>query len=399
MLSERSENIASFDLVIVSPHLGDGGSQRVITTLANYWNRSGRRICVITLFRDKAVYALDEGVALINVQQGYSHKLNPSSASIFQKVKGVLWGGLRLMGLDALFGKYYHYYNLIIYLRKTLTLYKSDVVLSFIGSTNLMTILACRGLGRKVVISERNDPGRQRLEQPWDWLRSVLYKRADIVTANTRHALETMRQYVQAEKLVFVPNPLLSKKSKNDLRTISEIDGPFILTVGRHHPQKAQDVLLQAFQLLPKTMAHWQLVLMGQGELTSQLQALSRELGIAERVLWPGQVENPFSYYRSASIFALPSRHEGMSNALLEAMHCGLPAIVSDACPGSLELVKNNINGLVIPVDNPQALANAIVRLAEDKNLRNSLGAAAKANTADYKLTTVLKKWETVLGI
>lgn len=399
MVSERSENTSSFDLVIVCPHLGDGGSQRVITTLANNWNRSGKRICVITLFRDTAVYTLDEGVTLTNVQQDYSHKLNPSSVSIFQKVKGVLWGGLRLIRLDARFGKYYHYYNLIIYLRKTLLRYKSDVVLSFIGSTNLITILACRGLGRKVVISERNDPGRQRLEQPWDRLRPILYKRADIVTANTMHALETMRRYVQSEKLVFVPNPLLPKRSMNDVRKISGIDGPFILAVGRHHPQKAQDILLQAFQLLPKTMAHWQLVLIGQGELTIQLQKLARELGIAERVLWPGQVENPFSYYRSASIFALPSRHEGMSNALLEAMHCGLPAIVNDACPGSLELVKNDINGLVTPVDNPQALAKAIVRLAEDENLRNSLGAAAKAYTADYELMTVLKKWETVLGL
>lgn len=399
MVSEKSEKTSSFDLVIVCPHLGDGGSQRVITTLANNWSRSGRRICVITLFRDKAVYALDKDVTLINVQKDYSHKLNPSSTSIFQKVKGVMWGGLRFVGLDARFGKYYHYYNLIIYLRKALSLYKSGVVVSFIGSTNLMTILASRGLGRKVVISERNDPERQRLEQPWNWLRPILYKRADIVTANTMHALKTMRQYVQPEKLVFVPNPLLPKKNKDDGQKGTGINSAFILTVGRHHPQKAQDILLQAFQLLPKALAHWQLVLIGQGELTSHLQKFSRELGIAERVHWPGQIENPFPYYRSASIFALPSRHEGMSNALLEAMHCGLPAIVSDACPGSLELVKNNINGLVTPVDNPQALANAIVRLAEDENLRNSLGAAAKAYTADYELTTVLKKWETVLGI
>ena len=90
------------------------------------------------------------------------------------------------------------------------------------------------------------------------------------------------------------------------------------------------------------------------------MMAAADELEIASRVDWHGRQPDPFFYYRSSDIFLMPSRHEGSPNALLEAMSQGLPPIVTDCLPGALEVVEHDVTGLVVPVDDPEALASPI---------------------------------------
>ena len=95
----------------------------------------------------------------------------------------------------------------------------------------------------------------------------------------------------------------------------------------------------------------------------------------------------------------LPSRVEGTPNALLEAMSCGLPVVVSDGAPGPLELVEDGVTGLVVPVNDAAALAAAMRRLASDGELCCRLGAAARARVSEYDLPRALVAWESVLGL
>jgi len=165
--------------------------------------------------------------------------------------------------------------------------------------------------------------------------------------------------------------------------------------------QKAYDVLLNAFKIISPKLENWRLVILGKGELKRELHQLSEELGISHLVDWKGHVSNPYKYYSMADIYVLPSRHEGMSNSLLEAMCFGLPYIVSDACQGSLEQINDSGsgNGLVVPVDNHFALADAILKLANDEKMRKEIGNAAKKTIRQFDLPVVLKKWEEILGL
>ncbi len=152
-----------------------------------------------------------------------------------------------------------------------------------------------------------------------------------------------------------------------------------LLFVGRLHRQKGLDVLLAAFASLIQQhpRLNLRLQVLGEGPLRESLMLLAFELGIASRVEWVGQTEQVMDYLQQADIFVLPSRAEGISNALLEAMACGLPVIVSKI-PGNADVVEHGRNGLLFSVDDQSSLASALTLLLTRADLRERLGRAAR---------------------
>ncbi len=358
------------DIALVISNLGSGGAQRVLTILANYWAQKGRRICVITYADiEEDFFPLYSSVRRIAIPFAATSK--------------------------TLFHGFMANLRRIIAIRRTLQEADAKVILSFVAVTNIRAILASLSLDSKVIVSERNDPQRQSSGWIWDRLRQLLYRWADVVTANSHGTLEAMRRYVPEHKLALVPNPIeppaLNARKKKTSSTI--------LNVGSLTHQKAHDILLKAFACMSPRFLGWKLAIVGDGKLRKTLCDQAESLGISDRVDWHGQVRNVYEYYDSADIFVLPSRYEGMPNALLEAMSCGLPAIVSDASPGPLEYVKHGVTGLVAPVDDAPALAAAIERLIDDPPLRCRLGIAARERVAECSLASVIRVWEEVLGL
>lgn len=169
--------------------------------------------------------------------------------------------------------------------------------------------------------------------------------------------------------------------------------------MGRLVEDKAQDVLLDAFAQTGEAFKDWRLAIVGDGRLGGRLRAQAKALGIAARVDWHGIVPDPYHFYRSAHVFALPSRVEGTPNVLLEAMSCGLAVVVSDGAPGPLELVEDGVTGLIVPVNDPAKLAAALRRLGNDGELRARLGAAARERVTEYDLPHALGAWESIVGL
>lgn len=401
----------SADLILVCNSLDAGGIERVVSTLANEWCRRGRRVCVITLHDRRRFYELDPAIHHIVIDRAGLNRVAELLRWIANRLRsdgpprwwvlGILFGAL----YSTFYKRLYRTYHAFVYaceaslLRRALRRIESPLVVALGTPINIIALKACRGLGRRLIISERNDPKRLSRYKQWDVLARRLYNDADLVTANTRGALRDMSEYVDAGKLVFVPNPLALSKGGSGNGHATTTSAPFILNVGRMVSDKAQDILLEAFAQLGDEFKEWRLALVGDGRLEAELRLKAAGLGIEERVQWHGVVRDPYLFYHSAAIFALPSRVEGTPNALLEAMSCGLPVVVSDGAPGLLELVEDGVTGLVVPVNDAAALASALRRLARNAELRRRLGQAARERVSEYDLPCAVNAWETALGM
>jgi glycosyltransferase involved in cell wall biosynthesis len=283
----------------------------------------------------------------------------------------------------------------IVRLRRALREAGAPVAIAFVAQTAVLTGLASIGLPLRVVAAERNDPQHHDLGPIWNHLRRFAYRRADLVTANSRGVVEALADFVPRGRLAFLPNPLPAPPACKPAR----LSAPTILSIGRLNRQKAHDVLLRAFALFATERPDWRLAIMGEGPEEMRLRELASHLGIASQVDWLGRQDSPYPFLRACRIFVLASRHEGMPNALLEAMSCALPCIVSDGSPGPLELVQDGANGLVVPVDDAEALAGAIKRLAADQSFAEALGAQARKSVKNHAPDAALKVWDEALGL
>jgi glycosyltransferase involved in cell wall biosynthesis len=398
------------EIILVANSLDAGGIERVVSTLANEWARRGRKVSVVTLHDRRRFYQLDKSVHHVVIDRRGLNRLAELMRWLAARLRSD--GPPRYLLLNLLINKLYELsyrrlygiYATVVYgiealfLRRVLSRIESPLIVSFGTSLNIITLKACRGLNRRLVISERNDPKRLRRYKSWDLLARKLYNRADLVTANTRRALDEMSGYVDANRLAFVPNPLVLSDTPGPSDSTAST-APLILNVGRMVWDKAQEVLLEAFAMLGEELPEWRLAVVGDGRLENELRERATGLGIHDRIDWHGIVPDPYVHYRNATIFALPSRVEGTPNALLEAMSCGLPVIVSDGAPGPLELVQDGKTGLVVPVNDAPALAAALSRLAKDDGLRNRLGAAARERVSEYDLPRAIAAWESTIGL
>ena len=151
---------------------------------------------------------------------------------------------------------------------------------------------------------------------------------------------------------------------------------------------KAFDVLLDAWVQVNRDCPEANLTFVGGGDPSPWIDR-ARKIGIANSIVFAGRVPHTEPFYRQAGLFTLPSRFEGMSNALLEAMSWGLPCVVSDI-PGNCAVIDHEVNGFVVPFNNAVALAEAIVRLLKNPSLRSSLGSnARKKAESEYDVRRV----------
>jgi GalNAc-alpha-(1->4)-GalNAc-alpha-(1->3)-diNAcBac-PP-undecaprenol alpha-1,4-N-acetyl-D-galactosaminyltransferase len=358
------------DVTMVINDLGNGGTQRVYSTIANEWARRGRKVCVITRAKpDTDFHKLDN-----NITRYVCGGIGTSSS----KISG-LWRNIRR----------------IIRLRKAISKADAPVTVAAVAPMAVLSIIAATGLPTRLIVAERNDPGRQSYGSVWDLLRRLLYPKADLVTANSYGALTSLSAFVSSKKLKYLPNPLqASGNSHSDIAR-----RPLILNVGRMYPQKAQSVLIKAFAVVAPARPAWKLAFAGTGPMFDELKSLSADLNVSDRIEWLGVVEDLSANYAETSIFVLPSHYEGMPNALLEAMKWQLACIVSDASPGPLEVIKDKSNGLVFPVDDVNSLAEAMAVLMDDEKSRKNFGQLAHDKSLEFEIDEVLVIWDEVLNL
>ena len=172
---------------------------------------------------------------------------------------------------------------------------------------------------------------------------------------------------------------------------------PLILAMGYlKDDQKGFSYLLEALEIVNRTKPA-RLIIIGNGK-KEKLEELSRKLSIRDRTDFFSTVPNPFPYMAKADIFACSSLYEGLSNVILEALALGKPVISTDHKHGADEIIENGKSGILVPARDPQKMADAILRVLEDAELRRSLEEEAKKRSESFSMDKMISGYEKLLS-
>ncbi len=361
--------VRPFRLTAVISSLEMGGAERIMATLTGAWVERGWDVVLLTLgaSTEEPYFELDQRVDV--------HYLN-----LYRPSHGVV---------DGLANNT----RRLRVIRAAIRSSHPDLILSFMVQTNVLTALASVGLGIPVVVEEHSDPSVHRVTLPWRLLRHLTYPLAAVVVALSAPALDALG-LARGRRGRVVPNPVMLPPPGK----VVPSDPPVIVAIGRLVPEKGFDNLLAAFAMVAERHLEWQLEIWGEGPERGVLEQLRSSLGLADRVQMPGATRRPYEVLRRANLFVMSSRFEGFGNVLGEAMACGLPVVSVDCPSGPRQLIRDGIDGLLVPPDDVGALATGMERLIVDQGLARDLASRAPEVVDRFALSAVLERWDSVFG-
>ena len=339
-----------------------GGANRVMANLANHFSERGAEVVLINDIipeKDVPEYEICKSIKRIFLD---IHSTSPIISNIKRICK----------------------------LRHIIKKENPNIVLSFMGPPNIRMLLAGLGLRYPKIVSVRNDPYKEYGSGLVKIITNFIFKFADGCVFQTQDASRYFSRSLQKKsKIIF--NPV-----GNQFYKVTQVSNPHnVVTVGRLSPQKNQALLITAFTKIAHDFPNENLIIYGEGELRNDLEDLAREYGIEERVVLPGRISYISEKLSEAKIFVLPSDYEGMPNALMEAMAVGIPVISTDCpCGGPKILIEDESQGILVPCNNAEALAQALCRLLKDDDLREKMGAAGEKRALMFKPDVIFSHWE-----
>lgn len=285
-------------------------------------------------------------------------------------------------------------------LTRLLRLFHPDLLHTWLFTANAYGRWAALRAGvTHLVASERStDPRKPRLNRLIDrWLA----RRTDRIVANCHSVRDVYlrRLDLPPQRILVIPNGLQLQPADDDARAQLRAkeglpdDALVFVTAGRLERNKAVDDLLRAFARLLTEVPQGYLIVLGGGPELAALAALADRLGVAERVIFLGQVADVAEVLDGADVFVFASLYEGLPNAVLEAMSAGLP-VVTTAVGGIPEVVSDGETGFLVPTRRPEELAERMLRLARDGDLRRRLGGAARERVGEFTMERMVRSYE-----
>ncbi|MBR6729510.1 MAG: glycosyltransferase [Clostridia bacterium] len=267
-----------------------------------------------------------------------------------------------------------------------------DIVLTLGVPLSVITVPACLGIKTKHIISERNNPATFTGKKITKIISRILMHKAEGYVFQTTDARDFYGGRIAKQSKV-IPNPLFNTENM----PAQPFDGPrkkTIVSVGRLNTQKNQKMLIEAFAEIADRYPEYRLVIWGEGPEETGLKALIEKLQVSQRVILPGPSRKVLQEIYQDSVFVLPSDFEGMPNALMEALALGLPCISTDCpCGGPRALIRNMENGILVPVNDKEALKDKLCYLLEHPQEAQTMGAKAFTIREEYHVNRICRMW------
>lgn len=340
-----------------------GGAERTLAFLAKHFMERGHAVSVVTLYSpEKDFYALPS-------------KMNRKTLGMTRPAQ------------------IFHQFPL---LRRTILSTEPEVIISFLDKMNVMTLTSMWGTEVPVIVCERTDPSGYSIGPIWDQLRWWTYRAATGIVVQSKGTADYFLPKLK-DKISIIPNPVTRPASSDRLPDTS-LPKPCMVGMGRLVAEKRFDLLIRAFAQIKDQYPEWTLVILGEGPLRGELERLRDAVGLAHRLLLPGRAQNPDDLLKQADLFVLSSSVEGFPNALCEAMACGLPVIATDCPSGPREIVRDGIDGLLVPNQDEAALSKAMDRLMSKEEERRRLAARAVEVVDRFGVEKVAEMWEALFA-
>jgi glycosyltransferase involved in cell wall biosynthesis len=354
--------------------LSGGGAERVTANLANHWAAKGWDITIVTLTPPSLDF----------------YELHPKVGRIALELTGET--------RNVLAGLWKNLHR-VRALRQVLRQVQPDIALALMSTANVILALATRGLAQVCAIgSERIHPPQLPLGAHWGALRRSTYGQLAAVVALTQESAEWLRMHTRAQQVAIIPNmalwPLAVQAPRLIPETICVADRHILLAVGRLDKQKGFDWLIEAFAVLARKHYNWILVILGEGPERRALDTQVQAARLDGRIFLPGRAGNVREWYERADLYVMSSGFEGFPNTLAEAMAHGLPAVSFDCDTGPRDIIRPEVDGLLVPPGNVDALAAALDRLMGDAALRAQFAARAVEARARFSMERITGMWE-----
>ncbi|GAA0367797.1 glycosyltransferase [Bacillus horti] len=339
-------------IVLLVPNLGGGGAEKVMLTLLK------------TIKKETA----DVTLLMVHKSGELVHQIPAEANTVDLGIKKLRHAPRKLI--------------------QELNRIRPDVILSTLTAMNFVLLVIKPFLAGKpkIVVRETNPPSPKYKDNlKMKLLYQLLYRRSDQIIAISEGVAEDLIQYARLanhkEKISVIYNPIHLSFIQQSMDQpimhswLNQKHTPVLLAIGRLVEQKDFHTLLRAFHQVRQQLDS-KLIILGEGEQKEQLQALTKELGLTEYVLFDGFVDNPYPYLKRADLFVLSSKWEGFGLVLAEALATNTP-IVSTKCRGApAEILEEGRYGRLVEPGDDQAMAEAILDQLQEPLQENLEGRA-----------------------
>ena len=378
-----------YKIVFCTPALySTGGVERVVSYKASYFaEQLGYDVAIIVTegWGRACYFPLSNKVKVINFELGFEE----------------LWKASFIRKVFLYLTKQWQYKR---FMKAELMLIRPDITISMLrreinfltdipdGSKKIGELHVNRANYRNFEANDSN--GLKRLFARF-WMMSLVgkLKRLDQLVVLTD---KSKAAWPELSNVTVIPDPITIEVKSEKVKSEKCVNR--VVTIGRYAYQKGYDLLLQAWAEISRIRdlengEEWTLDIFGQGDQADYRQLMT-ELGIdTDCCHLNGPIEDVVKVYQDSSIFVLSSRFEGFGMVLVEAMACGLPVVSFDCPAGPDEIITDGVDGLLVPSGDVHTLAEKLMLLMSDENLRRRLGQQARQTAQRYDMATLADQW------
>ena len=369
-------------ITILALHLGYGGIENAIATLANLLVKN-YEVEIISTYKlySEPVFKIDENVKITYLME----HIKPNKKEIDYYKKNKNYSMLIKESIKSL---------KVLYLKRKL-------MIKAIKNLDTDVVITTRTLHNKWVSKYGSDNYKK---IAWEhnhhnndekYINALIKscKNINYLVLVSKELKEFYKSYL-GDKAIYIPNCLDSMPKKT-----SKLDSKNLIAVGRLSKEKGFDDLLRLFKKLTFKHPDWKLNVVGDGLERNNLLTLSKELKLGDKVVFHGyqNKENINNLLSDSAIYVMTSHTESFGLVLIEAMSFGVPCISYSSAQGANEIIEDGVNGYIIKNRDEEEMINKISMLISDEKLRKKLGKNAKEKSKEYDGNVVLECWNKVI--